>query len=116
MNIALFMILLAIFCVVSMLFTEAFKNLFKNAGKPYSANLIALAVSAIVGGGGSTAAFILLSIPFTAVNITCIILLVAAVWLGAMVGYDKLYQSVTQIIEIMAKGKIDLPEIEEKTE
>lgn len=97
MTIGLFIMIAAICCAVSILLTEGIKVWCKNANKNYSANLIALITSLVAGGGGTTAAYILMGIPFNLNNITCIILMIAVVWLGGMVGYDKVMQLVAQI-------------------
>lgn len=97
MTIGLFIMIAAICCGVSILLTEGIKIWCKNANKNYSANLIALITSLVAGGGGTTAAYILMDIPFNATNITCIVLMIAVVWLGGMVGYDKVMQLVAQI-------------------
>ena len=97
MTIAMFITIAAICCAVSVLLTEGIKTWCKNANKGYSANLIALLTSLIAGGGGTSAAYILMDIPFNATNITCIVLMIVTVWLGGMIGYDKVMQLVTQI-------------------
>jgi hypothetical protein len=41
-----------------------------------------------------------MEIPFTPQNILCIGLLTVAVWLGSMLGFDKIKQSIDQIIAL----------------
>ena len=96
MTTTLFLMLLTILSIASGLVTQALKQ----AIKSISTNVIALVDAIVVGGGGSTVAFALLGIPFTPVNIICIILLAFCVWIGSMVGFDKVKQTVEQIIAI----------------
>ena len=98
MNGIMFLMLATVFSGVSILLTEAVKRAFQNAEKPYSANLIALIDAVVVGIGGTAAAYILLGIAFTLPNIVCLILMGVAVWVGSMVGYDKVIQLITQIV------------------
>lgn len=97
MSITLFIVLATILCAVSGLLTEGIKTWHKNAGKNYSANLIALINAVIVGVIGTAFAYILLGIAFTVPNIVCLVLMCGVVWLGSMVGYDKVMQLITQI-------------------
>ena len=97
MTITLFIVLATICCAVSGLLTEGIKAWFKNAGKEYSANLIALIDALVVGCGGTAIAYVLLGIAFTLPNILCLVLMVGTVWLGSMIGYDKVMQLITQI-------------------
>lgn len=97
MTITLFIVLATICCAVSGLLTEGIKMWFQNAGKEYSANLIALINALIVGCGGTAVAYVLLGIAFTLSNILCLILMIGVVWLGSMIGYDKVMQLIAQI-------------------
>lgn len=96
MTLQIFTILLAILCIASTGITEAIKRATK---EKISNNLLAAIVAVVVGGGGTVAAFLFMSIPFTAINIVCIVLMVIAIWVGSMIGYDKVKQLVKQIIE-----------------
>lgn len=97
MSIALFTILITIFSAASALLTEAVKTCYQNAGKNYSANILALINALIVGCGGTAATYLLLGIAFTSTNVLCLILMGAVVWIGSMVGYDKIKQLIEQI-------------------
>lgn len=87
------------------LLTEAIKKWYENAGKDYSANTIALVNAIVVGGFGTAIAYTLLDIPWTVNNIICLGLMVVAVWVGAMVGYDKVVQMLKQLAELKEKQK-----------
>lgn len=97
MTITLFIILATICCAASSLLTEGIKKWFQNTGKKYSANLIALIDALVVGCGGTAIAYVLLGVAFTLPNILFLILMTAVVWLGSMIGYDKVMQLITQI-------------------
>ena len=97
MTITLFIMLATICCAVSGLLTEGIKMWFKNANKNYSANLIALIDALVVGCGGTAIAYILMGIAFTLPNILCLLLMTGVVWLGSMIGYDKVMQLIAQI-------------------
>lgn len=97
MTITIFLLLIAICSAVSSLLTEGIKIWCKNAGKNYSANLIALINAVVVGCGGTAITYILMGIAFTLPNILCLVLMTGAIWLGSMIGYDKVIQLITQI-------------------
>lgn len=103
MTTSIFVILFTFLAVVVSLITEAFKKVLDEAEIKYSSNVIVLAISLVVGVMGTTVAYVFLSIPFTAVNIICILLMAVAVWVGAMVGYDKVLQLIEQIKTIQHK-------------
>lgn len=93
MTIQLFMFLFTIGSLVSSLMTEAIKKSFESV----STNIIALADSILIGGIGTVFAYILIGIPFTLANVICIILMAVCIWIGSMVGYDKVMQTILQI-------------------
>lgn len=94
----MFIILLIAFAAISTLLTEAIKKFFENKKANPSANLIALIDAIVVGGAGSVGSYIWLGIPFTAANIVAIIAMVFCVWIGSMIGYDKIIQLVKQLV------------------
>lgn len=97
MNITMFIVLATIMCTISGLLTEGIKTWCKNANKNCSANLVALIDSIVVGGVGTAVTYALMGIAFNLQNILCIGIMIAAVWLGSMIGYDKIIQTITQI-------------------
>lgn len=97
MTITLFIFILTIGAAASSLLTEAIKKFFENAGKTYSANLIALVNAIVCGCGGTALAYIFMDIPWTGTNILCLVLMALCVWVSEMVGYDKVIQLITQI-------------------
>lgn len=105
MTITLFISIFTIGAALSGLLTEAVKKAYENAGKQYSANVIALIDALVVGGLGTAMSYMLLGIPWTVNNIICLILMVVVVWVGSMIGYDKVIQLFAQIKDI--KGDSD---------
>lgn len=93
MTIQLFLFLFTIGSLMSSLVTEAIKKAFTSV----STNVIALADSVLVGLVGTICAYILMGIPFTLANDICIVLMAACIWIGSMVGYDKVMQTISQI-------------------
>ena len=100
MTVTLFVTMLTLGAAVTSLLTEAIKKAYTNAGKEYSANMIALIDAVVVGCGGSAICYMLLGIPWTVNNIICMLLMGFAVWLASMVGYDKVLQLLKQIADI----------------
>ena len=92
MTMTLFMFLLSFGASVTSLFTEALKKVFENV----PSNVIALMSAVVVGIGGTSAVYVILEIPFDIKNIVCIIILTFYIWLGSMVGYDKIMQTFEQ--------------------
>lgn len=79
--------------LVSALLTQAVKKAYKDI----STNLIALIDAVVVGGLGTGVAYILMGIEWTLANIVCLILMTFCMWLGSMVGYDKVMQTISQL-------------------
>ena len=92
MTITLFMTLFTIGSAVSALLTEAVKK-----AAPLSTNIVALIDAVIVGLFGTTAAYVLMGVTFTPQNFICIILMTICIWVGSMIGYDKVIQTISQI-------------------
>lgn len=99
MNITLFTTMLIIGSAISALLTEAVKKAFQNAGKNASDNLLALIDAIAVGGAGTATAYVLMGIEWNVNNILCLILMIFVVWVGSMIGYDKIIQLLKQIKE-----------------
>ena len=97
MTVTLFITIVTLGAAVSSLLTEAIKKAYNNAGKEYSANVIALINAVVVGGIGTAVVYMLRGIPWTINNIICLILMILVVWIGSMIGYDKVIQLLKQI-------------------
>lgn len=103
MTVTLFITIFTIGSLACGLITEAIKKTYQNAGKEYSANVIALIDAAVVGGLGTAAVYMLMGIEWSINNIICLLLMIVTVWLGATLGFDKVKQTLTQISEISPK-------------
>lgn len=97
MTVELFLTLTTILSVVTSLITEAFKKMFDKLDEAYSANVIAAVCAVAVGLIGTSVSYIFLGISFTCVNIICAFLMSVVIWVGAMLGYDKVTQLLEQI-------------------
>lgn len=97
MDITMFIVLATIMCTISGLLTEGIKTWCKNAKKDCSVNLVALIDAIVIGGVGTAVAYVLMGIAFNLQSILCIGIMIAVVWLGSMIGYDKIIQTITQI-------------------
>ena len=96
MDVTMFLFLLTAFAVLSSLITEGIKNIAKDK-ENLPTNIVALIVSLLVGGVGTGTYYMLNAIPFNTNNIIYMVLLGFANGLCAMVGYDKLMQSLSQL-------------------
>ena len=103
MTLTVFLALFTILAVLVSLFTEAVKGFIDGAGGKYSSNVVVLIVAIIVGAGGTILTYIFMGIPFTVVNIVCIPVMILALWIGAMVGYDKVLQMIEQVKSMKLK-------------
>lgn len=97
MTITLFVSILTIGAAVTGLLTEAIKKFYANAGKNYSANVVAFVNAIVIGCGGTAVTYMLLNMPWTVNNIICMIIMGVCVWIGSMIGYDKIIQIVKQL-------------------
>lgn len=96
MTVEMFLILLTFFSVVTSLATEATKKFLDATDETYQSNVLVLIVAAIVGGNGMVIFYLCNNYQWTVTNIICIFLMIFANWIGAMVGYDKVRQAITQ--------------------
>ena len=99
MTVQTFLILFSMFSLIVGLMVQALKKLLDSLGESYSSNVVAVIVSAVVGIGGTAVYYVIAGIAFSAVNIICMLLMGIATAVGAMVGYDKVIQTVKQIVE-----------------
>lgn len=97
MTVEIFLILLTIFSTVTSLFTQAVKKVLDVYEEDYASNVVVLVMAILVGGFGMIVFYILNGYEWTSTNIVCIPLMMLANWLGAMLGYDKIKQAITQI-------------------
>lgn len=93
MTIELFIFLFTIGSSAASLLTQALKKAFKNL----SSNMLALVSALVVGIGGTMAAYILMDIVIDLKSIVCVPLMALCIWLGSMLSYDKLLQTISQL-------------------
>lgn len=103
MTVTLFVTLLVILSAVVSLFTEAVKKFLADTDIKYSSNVVVLILSLMVGVSGTALMYIYLGIAFTMPNVMCMVLMAVAVWVGAMVGYDKVLQMIKQVKSLTLK-------------
>lgn len=96
MTVAMFITMMTGFSTLTGLFVQGIKKILDEKERKYSANLLACIVGCIVGIGGTAAYYAIGSIAFTTINVVCMVLMGVAVSLGAMVGYDKVVQMISQ--------------------
>lgn len=93
MTIQLFMFLFTIGSTVSSLMTQAIKK----ALPKIESNVIAFFDAIFVGIFGTVAAYGLIDVEFSIKNNICIFLMAVCIWVGSMIGYDKVKQTIDQI-------------------
>ena len=93
MTIELFLYLFTIGSAISSLITQASKKAVKNI----SSNVVALVNAIFVGVLGTICACIYLDIPMDAKNVVSALLMGVCIWIGSMLGYDKVIQTIKQI-------------------
>lgn len=93
MTIELFLFLFTIGSLISSLLTEAIKS----TCKTISSNVIALIDAIVVGLCGTCSAYLIMEISWTPTNVICIALMAFCIWIGSMVGYDKVMQTISQL-------------------
>lgn len=97
MSITLFITMFTVGAAFAALLTEAVKKFYSNAGKECSPNIVALIDSVVIGAGGTAVVYMLMDIPWTVNNIICLVLMAVCVWIGSMIGYDKVVQLLKQL-------------------
>lgn len=95
MTLVMFIFFFSVGSAFASLLTEAMKKIWDK--ERCSQNILALISAVIIGVFGSIITFILLDIPFDTKNCACIILMAFCIWLGSMVGYDKVTQTLAQL-------------------
>lgn len=101
-NIQVFMTGLVVMSALVALVTEAVKKILSEYGKKYYANTLAGIVSLVLSTAVSVCYTVFAGGVFTAQVIVGIITFVFMSWLCAMVGYDKVIQTIAQF-----KGEVN---------
>lgn len=97
MTVTIFLVLLTVCATVTSLLTEGIKKFLDESKIGYASNILVLLVALIVGCGATALYFVNYSVPFNALNSVYLALMGIANWIGAMVGYDKVKQAISQI-------------------
>lgn len=97
MTLQIFLMLLTIYATLTSLITQGVKQFLNGLQVKYASNIVALVVAVIVGAGGTAIYYIANGVEWTLLNVICIVLMALFNWLGAMLGYDKVKQAITQI-------------------
>lgn len=95
----MFLIGLLVVSAATGLTTEAVKVLLSSLNKEYRSNIIAGFVSIVLSLFTGISYVVFHGIEFTEQMIICVIALVFLSWLCAMVGYDKVIQTISQFIK-----------------
>jgi hypothetical protein len=93
MTIELFMYLFTIGSAANSLITQAVKKAFE--GVP--SNILALVSAVIVGVVASVFAYAAYGVTYSLTNVLCIPMMCVCIWIGSMLGYDKVLQTLKQI-------------------
>lgn len=91
-----FLLGLLVTSTMTSLVTEALKKLLIEHGVCFKSNTLAGVVSLILSTAIGSAYAVAISLEITAAVIVCMIALVIMSWLCAMVGYDKVIQTIKQ--------------------
>lgn len=97
MTVTTFLILLTICATITSLVSEGVKKFFDGMKVKYASNILVLIVALIIGCGATALYYVNYQVPFTALNSVYLALMGVANWLGAMLGYDKVKQAISQI-------------------
>lgn len=103
MNVTEFMIFLFIFSTVSALIVEGIKKTLKDK-KNLPSNIFAIVVALVIGIGGMFLYYYYSDIAITTKNVVSAIIMGFASGVCAMVGYDKVKETVDKIKNAIAKG------------
>ena len=103
MDVYIFLTLLLLFSIITGLITEGIKNIARDK-KNLSYNIVALTIALIVGAVGCGVYYQLNDILFTVNNVIYMILMGFASGLVSMVGFDKVKQTIEQIVDLIGKG------------
>lgn len=94
--------LMGLFCTSTLisLATEAVKKALSERGKSYHANTLTAIVALVVSSATGVGYVVATNIDFTASTVVSIAAFVFMSWLCAMVGYDKVVQTIAQFKSI----------------
>lgn len=96
MSVSLFISIFVGGGLVNILLTQAIKQFYYNRGSEASPNMIALIDALVIGGLGTAFVYMLMGIAWTVNNVLCLIAMIVLVWMGSMIGYSKIIQTIQQ--------------------
>lgn len=96
MSVSLFISIFVGGGLVNILLTQAIKQFYYNRGSEASPNMIALIDALVIGGLGTAFVYMLMGIDWTVNNVLCLIAMIILVWMGSMIGYSKIIQTIQQ--------------------
>lgn len=107
MTLEIFLILLFALSLITSLLTQGVKLFLDRQKAEYSSNVVVLCVSILVGGFGTAIFYRWNDYAWTSLNIIIIFLMTVANWLVAMLGYDKIKQTIVQVVTVLSsvRGK-----------
>ena len=97
MDITLFIALFTLFSAITSICTEGCKKILDDIKVNYSSNLVVFIIACVVGVCGTSIYYVLNSIEFSIINIVYMLLMGITTSVGAMVGYDKVVQTIGQL-------------------
>ena len=97
MTVEIFLTLLVALSTITSLATTGVKKLLDESNKNYSSNALVFIVACVVGGLGTCAFYLLNGYEWNIVNIVYIFMMIPANAFGAMLGYDKVVQTIKQV-------------------
>ena len=97
MTMETFLLLLTSLSIITGLVTEGVKKFLDTSNVKYTSNILVLIIAVFVGGVGTVIYYLSKDVTWTYMNITSIFLMIIANWLGAMIGYDKVIQTIKQL-------------------
>lgn len=98
MDTTMFLFLLFAFSLITSLVMEVVKK-FINDKENISYNVVTLIIAIIIGGAGTIVYYQLAALSFTINNIIYAVLMGLASGLCSMLGYDKVKQTILQIVQ-----------------
>jgi len=95
-NLDVFLVGLFITSTLTSLTTEAFKKIFTEQGVSYKANTLAGFVAVLISAAVGVSYIALNGLDFSSQNIIYLVMNTFMSWLCAMLGYDKVVQTISQ--------------------
>ncbi len=105
MNYSIFLLGLMAVSTLTGLVTESIKLQLEELGKSYKANLLAGLVALVLSAAAAVGYSIMTGTPWTLQYAVISVALMLLSWLCSMLGYDKVIQSISQIMKGTTTGQ-----------